>query len=225
MEEILRGYIVLLWSYIFEGIDVLHWVVSLTEVVVYTVFSFGIVYIFKSTIVSWLRKTIENTDWSVGKYFMENHFFSRLVQLVPMVFLFNLVDNLEHDFVNEVAAKSLNIVFVILISLVLFSLVNSFEKVVENHKRMKEQSFKPFFQLFKVLILSLSLIFIYSGLTGKSPTTVLTMLGAVSAVLLLIFQDTIRNFVAYIQIVSLKLFRKGDWIVLKEYGADGMLLV
>ena len=98
--------------------------------------------------------------------------------------------------------KSLNIVFVILISLVLFSLVNSFEKVVENHKRMKEQSFKPFFQLFKVLILSLSLIFIYSGLTGKSPTTVLTMLGAVSAELLLIFQDTIRNLVAYIQIVA-----------------------
>jgi len=224
MEEMLRDYIVLLWSYAFADIDSLDWKISLSEVFIYIAVSFGVVAIFKSTLVAWLRKMLEKTDWSIAKYLMENNFFNRVVQLVPMMFLFNLVGNLENQQVNNVSTITLNVIFIILVGSVIFSILNSLEKVIENHKRMKELTFKPVFQLSKIVILAICIILSYSVITGKSPTTVLTMLGAVSAVLLLVFQETIRNFVAYIQITTFKLFKKGDWIVVDDYGADGVVI-
>jgi miniconductance mechanosensitive channel len=224
MEEVLRNYIVLLWSYVFTDIDSLDWKVSLTEVFLYVIVSFGIVAIFKGTLVASLRRLLEKTDWSIAKYLMENNFFNRIVQLVPMMFLFTLVGNLEHPQINNVSTITLNVIFILLVGSVIFSILNSLEKVIENNKRMKELTFKPVFQLSKIVILAICIILSYSTITGKSPTTVLTMLGAVSAVLLLIFQETIRNFVAYIQITTFKLFKKGDWIISKENGADGEVI-
>lgn len=224
MENILRDFIVTIWSYIYSNIDKLDWKISLTEVIIYLVFSFGFVYLFKSFIISALRQWLEKTDWSIAKYLMLNNFFSRVVQLIPMIFLFNLMNNIQNETVSIISIKILNSIFVFLMGSLMFSILNSFEMVVENHKRMKELTFKPVFQLSKLIIIAVCFIFLYSVLADKSPTTVLTMLGAVSAVLLLVFQETIRNFVAYIQITTLKLFKKGDWIVVSDYGADGEVI-
>jgi miniconductance mechanosensitive channel len=67
----------------------------------------------------------------------------------------------------------------------------------------------------------LAILNIFSIVTGKEITTFLAAMGALSAVILLIFKDTILGFVASIQLSSNDLIRIGDWITMKQYGADG----
>ena len=72
-----------------------------------------------------------------------------------------------------------------------------------------------------ILVWFTAIIFIFSILTGKEVSTFLTAMGALSAVILLIFKDTILGFVASIQLSSNDLIRIGDWITMKQFGADG----
>ncbi|MBK6411391.1 MAG: mechanosensitive ion channel [Flavobacteriales bacterium] len=64
-------------------------------------------------------------------------------------------------------------------------------------------------------------VLIFSQLTGRSALAFLTAMGAASAVLLLIFKDAILGFVASIQISANDMLRRGDWITMPKYGADG----
>jgi miniconductance mechanosensitive channel len=223
MEQMLREYIVMLLSYVY-AVDITHWLVSALEVIVYAFISYAIVYVFKSTLIKSLRTKLEKINWSVGKYLVTNNFFGRLVQLIPMLFLFTLVGNLEHDLVRSISLTSLEIIFILLLCSLFFSISKSFLNVTENHKTLKHISFEPIFQLLNLIVSIVALIFIVSNILEQSPKATFIALGSVSAVLLLIMKGTISNFVSYIQIITAKLFKRMDWVVLEAYGADGEII-
>ena len=85
----------------------------------------------------------------------------------------------------------------------------------------KERPIKGYIQLAKLVIYLLGAIVVISTLLDRSPWGMLGGLGAVTAILLLVFRETILSFIAGIQLVSNDLVRKGDWIELPQYGADG----
>lgn len=219
MEQIQQMIFTML-SY-FMQIEENHWLVSLTEMAFYTLTSFGIVYLFKSTIVKYLRGVIEKAKWEIGEYLVDNHLFSRLVNLFPMAFLFGISDSLKDPFIAEVASVILYITFVYLVIALIYSVLNSLMCVVESHKRLQEITIKPVIQLLKIVLIFIGLTLVISKIMGSSPTSILTALGGISAVLLLIFKDTLLNFVGYIQISTQKLLKRGDWIVVDKYKADG----
>jgi miniconductance mechanosensitive channel len=76
----------------------------------------------------------------------------------------------------------------------------------------------------KIIIYLISGIIIISILINKSPVYLLTGLGAISAVLMLIFKDTLLGFVASIQLSSNDMLRPGDWITINKFGADGTVV-
>lgn len=202
-------------------VDQSHWGVSVLEMLFYTIISFGVVFLVKSTIVKYLRNIIEKTEWQIGKHLIEHHLFTRLVNIFPMALLFGISDELKHPVVSQVFSTLLHITFVGLVIALLFSVLNSLMTVVENHKRLKEISIKPVIQLLKVVLFIIAVIIVVAEIMGSSPDKILAGLGAISAVLLLIFKDTILNFVGYIQIATQKLLKRGDWVVVSKYGADG----
>ena len=77
------------------------------------------------------------------------------------------------------------------------------------------------FKLFKLVLYLLTTIIVVSLLLNKSPIYLLSGIGALTAVLLLVFQDTIKGLVASVQISANKMVVTGDWIELPKYGADG----
>ena len=85
----------------------------------------------------------------------------------------------------------------------------------------KDKPIDSYIQVFMLLIWIIGIIVIFSILTGKEVGYFLTAMGALSAVLLLIFKDTILGFVASIQIAANDLVRIGDWVTMEKYGADG----
>jgi miniconductance mechanosensitive channel len=88
----------------------------------------------------------------------------------------------------------------------------------------KEIPIKSFIQILKVVIYFVAIIFIISAILNKTPLYFFSGLGALTAVLLLIFKDAILGFVAGIQLAANKMVSHGDWIEMPKYGADGDVL-
>jgi len=84
--------------------------------------------------------------------------------------------------------------------------------------------FKVISQLAKLLIVMLLIIMSISLLMGASPAYLLSGLGALTAVLLLVFRDALLGFVASIQIAANRMVSTGDWIEMPKYGADGSVI-
>jgi miniconductance mechanosensitive channel len=81
-----------------------------------------------------------------------------------------------------------------------------------------------YFQLVRILLYVTSGVIIFSVLLGKSPLYFLSALGAISAIILLIFKDTILGLVASVQISSNDMVRVGDWIEMPKFNADGDII-
>ena len=89
---------------------------------------------------------------------------------------------------------------------------------------LKGYAVKGIFQMFKLIVIGVGVIIGLSIIIGKSPTVILTALGASAAVLMLVFQDTILGLVASVQLTANKMLSRGDWIESAANNLDGEVL-
>ncbi len=92
---------------------------------------------------------------------------------------------------------------------------------VTHSKHSKQRPIKGYLQLLKILVYIVGLVLVVTTILDKSPVGILSGIGALSAVLLLVFRDTILGLVAGVQLSSNEMIRIGDWIEMPKYGADG----
>lgn len=104
------------------------------------------------------------------------------------------------------------------------SLITAVNEIYENRPGFTGVSIQGYLDITKILVILVGIILSVSLVTEESPAALLTGLGALTAVLLLIFRDTILSLVASIQITTLDLVKEGDWIEVPSYGADGDVL-
>ncbi len=153
---------------------------------------------------------------------LENKFFSRLAHIAPaLVFYFSapLLPDLT-IFIERLSTAY--ILFSILT--VIFSFLDSLVGIYRSYETSKQRPLKGYAQIIKIIVSMLLVIVIVSTLMGKNPMLLLGGLGAMTAVLLLIFKDTILGLVASVQISTSKMVQVGDWIEMPKYGADGDVL-
>ncbi len=111
-------------------------------------------------------------------------------------------------------------IFVIL-TLMLARLLTAAMDIYQLYPVSAERPIKGYIQLAKLLVYLLGSIVVISTLVDQSPWGILGGLGAVTAVLLLVFRDTILSLISSIQIASNNLMLKGDWIEMSQFGVDG----
>lgn len=109
-------------------------------------------------------------------------------------------------------------------AITLNALLNAVNTIYEASPSYNGVAIQSYLDLIKLLIIIIALILSISLLTGESPIVLLTGLGAATAVLLLIFRDTILSLVASIQIAANDLLKEGDWVEVPAYSADGDVL-
>ena len=150
----------------------------------------------------------------------------RIAYIVPVVIFFHVPaffpeinDRLEL-FIQHVSIVFLSI-FITGSFMLILDLVNF---CYERQPNAESRPVKGYLQLGKILIIIVAVILTVSFILGKSPVLLLSGLGAVAAVLMLIFQDTILSLVASIQINSNNMLKIGDWIEMPAYGADGFVI-
>jgi len=132
---------------------------------------------------------------------------------IPIIFI-------EWAFISKLLLIITDIYLIILFALVSRSLLRTTKAHLKTKESFKDKPLDSYIQVLMIFIWGLVIVFILYTLTGQSLVS-LTTFGAASAVILLIFKDTILGFVASIQISVNDIVRIGDWITVKKYGADG----
>ncbi|PIE74676.1 MAG: mechanosensitive ion channel protein MscS [Deltaproteobacteria bacterium] len=117
--------------------------------------------------------------------------------------------------------KFLNIYFLLVLIITLNRILSAVLDIYDKSAISSRHPLKGYIQLIKMFLNLIGIIFAISILMNKSPWGILSGIGALTAIILLIFKDTVLSFVASIQIASYDLFRKMDWIEMPSFGADG----
>ena len=151
---------------------------------------------------------------------------SRLAHLAPALVIFVLTPFALEGMETTIALIRgvTQIYMIIILMLVLDSVLNTIEEIYRGFPASREIPIKGFIQISKIALYFVSAIFVISILLNKTPFFLLSGIGALTAVLMLIFRDAILGFVAGIQLAANKMVANGDWIEMPKYGADGDVL-
>jgi len=105
--------------------------------------------------------------------------------------------------------------------LILYAFLNAVNDIYEEYDVSREKPIKGYIQIVQIIAMLFIAILIFAKLIGRSPVALLTGLGAMTAILLLVFKDTILGLVASLQLSFNDMVRRGDWIEMQKFGADG----
>jgi len=161
----------------------------------------------------------EKTSTKLDDILIEKGFLNRLSYIVPLIIVYNLFDPLigSYQIINRLLLSLIAIVIVASIN----SLLSVLNDIYNQSKYSNSINLKSYFQILRLIVNIFSLIIIIAILSNQSPLYLLSGIGALTAVLMLVFKDTILSFVSSIQINSNNLFKIGDWVEAPEFGADG----
>ncbi len=143
----------------------------------------------------------------------------RLAWIAPFILVYQF-SHLWPEFENLIRTGSLFLIVWIAI-LTFTSMLTAVNLIYESRTTYTGVSIQGYLDLGKMVFLAIGAILSVSIITGQSPLLLLSGLGAIAAVLLLIFHDTIMALVASIQIAANDLVREGDWIEIPGFNADG----
>jgi len=153
----------------------------------------------------------------------ERLFFKRLAHLVPSIAVFLACDLIyPPTSPTGILFKRTTLIFFVIVSVrVLDAFLHAAHDIYRTHGTDKTKPIRGYIQAVSIVVYIMAGIFIVSIATNQSPWGILTVLGGLTAVLLLVFKDTLLGFVASIQLSANDMVRVGDWIEMPKYGADG----
>lgn len=164
---------------------------------------------------------LSKSDWD--DILVSNHFFDHLSILIPVVVVYVAVDALlaGHPFFAEVVRRLCMTILVLFAARMINSILHTFDEIYKRSAAAKRKPIGGYLSVVRIVMFILAGIFIISILTNQSPWGIFSVLGGLTAILLLIFKDTILGFVASLQLVSNDMVRLGDWIEMPRFEADG----
>lgn len=117
--------------------------------------------------------------------------------------------------------KAADVYLIFYIIWLIMSVINAASDTIRLKPSLRDKPLDSYVQVIKIVFYIIGFIILFSILTGQDTTTVIAGLGAGSAILMLIFKDSILGFVASLQVSANDMVRIGDWITMPKYGADG----
>ncbi|PKM52541.1 MAG: mechanosensitive ion channel protein MscS [Firmicutes bacterium HGW-Firmicutes-7] len=151
---------------------------------------------------------------------LERKVFHKLSRIVPALVIYSFAPVFSAYI--EFILQNLAMCYIVIISVsAIDALLNAINDIYRTFESSKNKPIKGYLQVVKIFIYIVAGIVIIATIIGKSPVLLFSGIGALSAVLLLIFKDSILGLVAGIQLSSNDMVRIGDWIEMPKYGADG----
>lgn len=169
-----------------------------------------------------VHKITSRTETKWDDYLLSDSVLNDLCRLIAPLVVYILIPlALPHGDILDFLMKLCRIYIIAVIMKFLCSVISSLYTMSSEHDELKNHSMKGFYQMLKLAVICIGSILVISTLIDKSPIVLLTGLGAGTAILMLVFQDTIKGFVAGVQLIANDMLRPGDWITMPKYGADG----
>ncbi|WP_301774836.1 mechanosensitive ion channel family protein [Pseudidiomarina terrestris] len=180
-------------------------------------------FIVKKVLLRGLLRILSYTPAGKDRQAIERNIVARLANVIPaLVIAFGItsVPNLAEELTIVVT----NVCFafiVITIARAISGTLTIVNTLYERQPQAQERPIKGYIQVAKIVIYAVATILMIAVLIDKSPVILLSGLGAMAAVLMLVFQDTLLSLVASVQITSNDIIRVGDWVEMPNLNADG----
>jgi miniconductance mechanosensitive channel len=179
--------------------------------------------IAKRLLVGAIRVLARRSEATWDDRLVEHKVFSRLAQIIPALIILSgiaLVPDLDEDLarlIRNIASGYL----VLMLTLSTTAAISAANAIYETFPVSRERPLKGVAQLLQILILLIGGVMVVAAVMDRSPLLLLSGLGAMTAILLLVFKDTILGLVASVQLTANDMVRVGDWVEMPQYGADG----
>ena len=138
------------------------------------------------------------------------------ISLFIIPFIFN-----EFTAISDLLIRVNKMILVLVIVFILRSLIYTVRDYFKTLPKLKDKPIDSYIQVIMMFIWAFSVVSLLALITGRSFMEFITTIGAASAIIILVFKDTIMGFVASIQVSVNDMVRIGDWITFQKYGADG----
>ncbi len=184
----------------------------------------------KRYLIHFLQSRLEKNDTHWSTAIRHHKIVPRLSYLIPAIIIYTLVPWMivdDREFTTSleyVIQKSAAIYMVATLAWILADVCNIIEEYCFAVSTLKHRPIKSYIEVAKILIVIVTVILTGSIILDKSPVALLTGLGAITAILSLVFKDFILGFVASIQIGRHDLIRLDDYIEVPDYGAEGKVI-
>lgn len=173
-----------------------------------------------------LAKAIRKSKVTWDDILLEQHFFSRLSWMIGVIVVYktSIWALAEYPNLIDLTKTACLISIVCIMLLVINAFLNSLNEIYNTLNVSRQTPVKGYVQVAKIASYFAGGILIISIALNKSPLYILGGLGALTALLLLIFKDPLLGFVSSIQLSTNDMLRPGDWIEMNKYGADGEVI-
>jgi len=179
-------------------------------------------FIVKRIIISSIARLAKRSKNDWDDVFVKQKVFNRLAHLAPALIIYYA---LQYIFDATDLVKFLGNLtqtyMILMVLLVIDSVLNALHEIYMKLPISKGRNIKGFIQVVKIIFYFIAVILIISAFSDEPPKSLMAGLGAMAAVLMLVFKDTILGFVASIQLSANQMVNVGDWISMPKYNADG----
>ncbi len=195
----------------------------LLNILVLILLILGLNYLIRNFVIEAFKSFSNKTQTTFDDFLIKTNFPKYIGQILPIIIIYLAVPYILVEF--PLAIKAFFFLIDIYIIFLIVWLIRSFLRATKNYLRtlesFKDKPVESYIQVAMIIVWLFAFIFIIAEITGKDVINFIISLGAASAILLLIFKDTILGFVASIQVSVNDIVRIGDWITFSKYGADG----
>lgn len=182
--------------------------------------------LIRKFLLNFFIKLSERTKTNLDDFMVQNKVHRNIAHIIPLLLALKFISVVFSDFdaAENIIERGLEILSVLLTIWVIRSFVHSLRDYFNSKDKFKDKPINSYSQVILIVIWAIGLLTAFAIITGIPFLKFITTLGAASAVIILIFKDTIMGFVASLQVSINDMVRIGDWITFEKFGADGNVI-
>lgn len=185
--------------------------------------AYSIYIIFRIVLVTAMIFIARKTKTKFDDLLVSNKTAKYIAHLIPLLFVYKSVPIILNEFVywETIFGKLVGVYIVLLVLWIIRTIFNAIKDYLKQDAKFSDKPIDSYIQVIMIVLWIFGTIIIVSEIFDIDTKNLLAILGAISAIIILIFRDTILGFVASVQVSLNDMVRIGDWITFDKFGADG----
>ncbi|WP_269235448.1 mechanosensitive ion channel family protein [Flavobacterium flavigenum] len=185
--------------------------------------AYAIYYLAKFVLVTLTAIFAQRTKTKFDDYLINNKTTKYTAYLIPFFFIYKAVPIIldRYEYWELMFGKIVGVYIVLITLWIVRTIFNALRDYLKNKPEYSDKPIDSFVQVIMIVLWIFGIALIVSTLFGMKRGELLTILGTLSAIIILIFRDTILGFVSSVQVSINDMVRIGDWITMDKFGADG----
>lgn len=187
------------------------------------IMAYAVYYVAKFLLVTLTAVFAQKTKTKFDDFLINNKTTKYTAYLIPFFFIYKAVPIIldKYEYWELVFGKIVGVYIVLLSLWIIQTVFNSLKDYLKQKPEYSDKPIDSFVQVVMMVLWIFGIVIIVSKLFGIRQSELLTILGTLSAIIILIFRDTILGFVSSVQVAINDMVRIGDWITMEKFGADG----